>query len=38
MSRRQVNRIPIVDRGGRLTGIVTRADMVRSIAKSDSSI
>lgn len=38
MSRRQVNRIPIVDREGRLTGIVTRADMVRSIAKSDSSI
>ena len=38
MSRRQVNRIPIVDREGRLTGIVTRADVVRSIAKPDSSI
>ncbi len=38
MSRRQVNRIPIVDREGRLTGIVTRADMVKSIANPDDSI
>ncbi len=38
MSRRQVNRVPIVDREGRLTGIITRADMVKSIANPDDSI
>ena len=35
MSRRQINRVPIVNREGKLTGIITRADMVRSIANSD---
>jgi len=38
MSRRQINRVPIVNREGKLTGIITRADMVRSIANSDDSI
>jgi len=38
MSRRQINRVPIVDREGRLTGIVTRADLVRSIADRDDPI
>ncbi len=38
MSRRQINRIPILDRQGRLTGIVTRADMVKSIANPGNSI
>lgn len=38
MSRRQINRIPIVDQRGHLTGIVTRADMVKSIANSGNSI
>ncbi len=38
ISRRQINRVPIVNREGKLTGIITRADMVRSIANSDDSI
>lgn len=38
MSRREINRVPIIDHEGKLTGIVTRADMVKSIAKSDDSI
>lgn len=33
MSRRQINRVPIIDRGGKLAGIVTRNDMVKSIAR-----
>jgi len=38
MSRRQINRVPIVDGEGRLIGIVTRADMVRGMAERDESI
>ena len=38
MSRRQINRVPIVNREGKLTGIITRADMVRSIADRDDPI
>lgn len=38
MSRRQINRIPIVNRQGQLIGIVTRADMVKSIANSGNPI
>ncbi len=33
MSRHQVNRVPIVDGENRLRGIVTRNDLVRSIAR-----
>lgn len=33
MSKRNVNRIPVVDSTGKLTGIVTRADMVQCMAK-----
>ncbi len=33
MSRRNINRIPVVDNDGKLVGIVTRADMVQCMAK-----
>lgn len=33
MSRHQINRVPIVDEASRLVGIVTRNDLVRSIAR-----
>lgn len=33
MSRRRINRIPVVDGDGRLLGLITRADLVRSFAK-----
>lgn len=33
MSRYQVNRVPIVDANGRLLGIVTRNDLVKSFAR-----
>ena len=33
MSRRQVNRVPIVDEENKLIGIVTRNDLVKSIAR-----
>lgn len=33
-----VNRLPVVDRDGRLAGIVTRADLVRAFASSDDRI
>ncbi|HOB28512.1 MAG: CBS domain-containing protein [Dethiobacteria bacterium] len=38
MSRRQVNRVPIVDRENKLIGIVTRNDLVQNIARSNDSI
>jgi CBS domain-containing protein len=37
MLDRGVNRLPVVD-GGRLVGIVTRADLVRAFARGDESI
>ncbi len=33
MSRRNINRIPVVNNDGKLVGIVTRADMVQCMAK-----
>ncbi len=33
MSRRKINRVPVVDKSGKLVGIVTRADMVHCLAK-----
>jgi len=33
MSRRKINRVPVVDRSGKLVGIITRADMVHCLAK-----
>jgi len=32
MNRRKINRIPVVDAGGKLVGIITRADMVQCMA------
>jgi CBS domain-containing protein len=37
MIERGVNRLPVVD-GGRLVGIVTRADLVRTFARSDEEV
>ena len=37
MTTRGVNRLPVVD-GGRLVGIVTRADLVRAFARSDEQL
>jgi CBS domain-containing protein len=37
MIERQVNRLPVVT-GGRLVGIVTRADLVRSFARGDEEL
>jgi CBS domain-containing protein len=37
LSRRRVNRLPVVD-GGNLVGIVTRADVVRAFARPDEEI
>jgi CBS domain-containing protein len=37
MLRRGVNRLPVL-RGGRLVGIVTRADLVRAFALSDADV
>ena len=37
MIERRVNRLPVVD-GGRLVGIVTRADLVRSFVRSDAQL
>ena len=33
-----VNRLPVIDGGGRLVGIVTRADLVRAFARTDEQI
>ncbi len=33
MSKRNINRVPVVDSEGKLVGIVTRADMVQCMAK-----
>jgi CBS domain-containing protein len=38
MIERGVNRLVVVDRNGRLAGIVTRADLVRAFARSDTEI
>lgn len=38
MLDRGVNRLPVVDRDGRLAGIVTRADLVRAFASGDDRI
>ncbi len=35
---RGVNRLPVVDEDGRLVGIIARADVVRSFARSDEEI
>jgi CBS domain-containing protein len=32
MSRRNINRVPVLDQQGKLAGIVTRADVVRNMA------
>lgn len=37
MTRRRVNRLPVVE-GGRLVGIVTRADLVRAFVRTDGQI
>jgi CBS-domain-containing membrane protein len=34
----KVNRLPVVDRAGKLLGIVTRADLVRAFVRSDADI
>jgi CBS domain-containing protein len=34
MSRRNINRVPVVDGEGKLLGIVTRADLVRNMSDS----
>jgi CBS domain-containing protein len=38
MLDREVNRLPVVDRDGRLVGIVTRADLVRAFARADAEV
>lgn len=38
MSRHGVNRLPVVDDEGRLVGIVTRADLVRTFTRPDEEI
>ncbi len=35
MSRRKINRIPIIDKEGRLLGIITRADLVFSMSEEE---
>jgi CBS domain-containing protein len=37
MTRRSVNRLPVVD-GGRLVGIVTRADLLRAYLRTDAEL
>jgi len=38
IAERGVNRLPVVDEEGRLVGIIARADVVRSFARSDEEI
>lgn len=38
MTERGINRLPVVDEGGRLAGIVTRADLVRAFLRTDAEI
>jgi len=38
MLDRQVNRLPVLDRAGKLAGIVTRADLVRAFVHTDEEI
>jgi CBS-domain-containing membrane protein len=38
MLDRSVNRLPVVERHGKLVGIVTRADLVRAFARDDEAI
>jgi CBS domain-containing protein len=38
MLDRQVNRLPVLDRAGKLVGIVTRADLVRAFVHTDEEI
>ena len=33
-----VNRLPVIDNGGKLIGIVTRADLVRAFVRPDAEI
>jgi CBS domain-containing protein len=38
IARRDVNRLPVVDAGGKLVGIVTRGDLVRVMGRDDASM
>jgi CBS domain-containing protein len=38
IAERGVNRLPVVDEDGKLLGIIARADVVRSFARSDEEI
>jgi CBS domain-containing protein len=38
MQRRKVKRLPVMEEGGRLVGIISRADLVRAMARGDESI
>lgn len=38
MTRRGINRLPVVDADGRLVGIVSRADLVRAFVRSDEEL
>jgi CBS domain-containing protein len=38
MIEQGIKRLPVVDDGGRLVGIVTRADLVRAFVRSDEAI
>jgi CBS domain-containing protein len=38
IAEREVNRLPVVDLGGRLVGLIARADVVRAFARADEDI